>query len=153
MEWTQRDFTVSDDLSRMDTNAIYAMLSASYWAGDRPRHVLELAMQHSLCFGLFHGQEQIGFARVITDHATFAWLCDVIIHPDYRGQGLGKWVVDCALRHPSVQVRTFGLGTRDAHGLYEQFGFKRHENMLRRQAAPEAWEESDQGKGGYIVGD
>ena len=90
------------------------------------------AINGSLCFNLFEGDRQIGFARVVTDKATFAWICDVIIDPAHRGQGLGKWMVDCLVHHPKLQTRSQTLGTRDAHRLYTRFGFRRHEILRRR---------------------
>jgi GNAT superfamily N-acetyltransferase len=96
----------------------------SYWAPGIPRHVVERSLKNSLCFGLFHESQQIGFARLVTDRATFAWLADVFVIEAFRSQGLGKWMTESLLRHPDLQgLRRILLGTRDAHGLYAQFGF------------------------------
>ena len=131
MDWTHGDYRLTDDKTRLDLGKICALLSETYWAADRPRRTMERAMEHSVCLGLFHGNQQIGFARAVTDQATFAWICDVIIHPDHRGKGLGQWMVKCLLDHPQLQTRSQVLATNDAHGLYERFGFKRTEYMRR----------------------
>jgi N-acetylglutamate synthase-like GNAT family acetyltransferase len=104
---------------------VHGFLSKSYWASHRTKETVELSMENSLCFGMFEQNKLIGFARVITDHCTFAYLCDVYIDEDYRGQGLGKWLVSCILEQPNLQnLRRWMLATQDAQGLYAQFGFK-----------------------------
>ena len=124
MEFTKDKFTISDDVSRLDIDAICDFLSRAYWADKRPRHLIERSIEHSLNFGVYDGERQIGFARVVTDQATFAYLCDVFIHEEYRGQALGKWMMECIMAHPNLQkLRRWSLATRDAHGLYQQFGF------------------------------
>ena len=117
-------FTISTDPSRLDVDAIADMLSRSYWADKRTREQLESALSNSLVFGLFDGSRQIGLARIISDFAIFAYLCDVIIHEEYRGQGLGKWLMETVHSHPDLQgLRRWFLATRDAHGLYSQYGW------------------------------
>jgi len=118
-------FLISTDPARLDLATIHDFLSnRSYWAAGRAPEVVRRAVEHSLCFGLYEGDRQAGFARVVTDRATFAWLCDVFVLEAYRGRGLGKWLVGCVLAHPALQgLRRVLLGTRDAHGLYEQHGF------------------------------
>jgi GNAT superfamily N-acetyltransferase len=97
----------------------------SYWAAGRPLGVVRRAVESSLCFGLYAGGQQVGFARVVTDRATFAWLYDVFVLEGYRGRGLGKWLVECVVAHPALQgLRRLLLATRDAHGLYERYGFR-----------------------------
>lgn len=124
MEYKRAPFTISDDLARLDMDAICDFLSRAYWADKRPRDVIERSIQYSLNFGVYDGIRQIGFARVVTDRAIFAYLCDVFIHEDYRGQALGKWMMECVMAHPDLQgMRRWCLLTRDAHGLYSQFGF------------------------------
>ncbi|SFL56785.1 Acetyltransferase (GNAT) domain-containing protein [Gracilibacillus orientalis] len=140
MEWNKRGYTVSDNTNRMDTDAIFEMLSTSYWAADRPKEVITNSMKRSICFGIFEGERQIGFARVITDNVVFSWVCDVIIHSDYRGKGLGKWLFDCIMEHPNNQVKTVGLYTKDAHQLYEKFGFINVETMQCKKTNPKSWE-------------
>jgi GNAT superfamily N-acetyltransferase len=108
----------------MDVDAVHAYLTRSYWAEGIPREVVAKSLERSLCFGLFDGSRQIGFARVVTDRSTFAYLCDVYVLEDYRGRGLGKRLMKAVCAHPDLQgLRRFVLVTRDAHGLYDQFGF------------------------------
>ncbi|HVY66326.1 MAG TPA: GNAT family N-acetyltransferase [Gammaproteobacteria bacterium] len=124
MEWTRDTFTVTNDVARLDRDVIWRFLGASYWAENIPRAVVDKSIEGSLCFGLLDGDRQIGFARVVTDRATLAYLADVFVLPEYRGQGLGKWLIECVVSHPELQgLRRWILGTRDAHGLYRQFGF------------------------------
>jgi GNAT superfamily N-acetyltransferase len=104
--------------------AIHGYLSRAYWSEGIPRDIVEKAIANSLCFGLFHGENQIGLARVITDRATYAYLCDVYVLEEFRGKGFGVWLMECVMSHPDLQgLRRFSLATRDAHGLYEKFGF------------------------------
>jgi GNAT superfamily N-acetyltransferase len=126
-EVARRDgFVISTDPARLDLALIHDFLAhRSYWATGRPPDVVRRAVEHSLCFGLYEGERQAGFVRVVTDRATFAWLCDVFVLEAYRGRGLGKWLVGCVLAHPDLQgVRRLLLATRDAHGLYERHGFR-----------------------------
>jgi GNAT superfamily N-acetyltransferase len=122
---THRDnFTISTDPTRLDVNAIADMLSRAYWAQGRTSQMISRYLQHSLTFGLYYNSRQIGLARVVSDYTTFAWLCDVFIHEEYRGQGLGKWLLESVHSHPELQgVRRWMLATKDAHGLYSQFGW------------------------------
>jgi GNAT superfamily N-acetyltransferase len=121
----QRDnYRISTDPARLDVDAIHAYLSRSYWAEQIPREIVERSLRGSLCFGLFDEQAQVGFARVITDRATFAYLCDVYVLEQHRQRGLSKWLMEIVSAHPDLQgLRRFTLVTRDAHGLYAQFGF------------------------------
>ena len=120
----QNELTISTDPARLDLDAIASMLLRSYWADNRPREIIEHSMQNSLVFGVYDGEEQIGLARVVSDFATFAWLCDVFVEDAYRGRGIGKWLMETILAHPDLQgLRRFMLATRDAHGLYAQYGF------------------------------
>jgi GNAT superfamily N-acetyltransferase len=108
----------------MDLDAIHAYLARSYWSEGIPKALLQKAMAGSLCFGLFDGPDQIGFARVVTDRATYAYLCDVYVVEAYQGRGLGTWFMRELITHPDLQgLRRFGLVTRDAHRLYEKCGF------------------------------
>lgn len=118
-------FTVSTDLNRFDLERIHQLLSATYWATGIPEEVVARSLANSLSFGLFDGPQQIGLARVVTDRATYAYLCDVIVDEAYRGRGLGRWLVECVLAHPELQrVRRFQLVTRDMHPLYLPLGFR-----------------------------
>ena len=134
-ETFQREgYLISTDPAQLDLDAIHAYLVRAYWCEGIPRETMERAIANSLCFALFHGKAQIGFARVITDSATYAYLCDVYVLENYRGKGLGKWLMECVMGHPALQgLRRFSLATRDAHGLYRQFGFRelsRPESMM-----------------------
>jgi GNAT superfamily N-acetyltransferase len=117
-------FIISTDPARLDINAIVDMLTRAYWAKGRTPEVIARYLQHSLAFGLYDGKRQIGLARIISDYTTFAYLCDVIIHEEYRGRGLGKWLMETIHSHPDLQgLRRWALVTSDAHGLYQQFGW------------------------------
>ncbi len=132
-EWQRDDYMLTDDKMRLDFDVVCSLLHATYWASSRPREIIAKSMNHSICFALLHSGQQVGFARVVTDYATFAWICDVIIAPEHQGRGLGKWMMECVLTHPELQTSTQVLRTRDAHTLYERFGFERTE-YLRRSA-------------------
>lgn len=133
MKWEKENFLVSTDPDLLDLDFICRSLRSTYWAAERPDSIIKESIKNSLCLGLFKKKEaeQIGFARVVTDHVTFSWLCDVIIDMDHRGAGLGKWLVSCVVDHPSVRNTTSLLGTLDAHGLYEKFGYTRSDQMRR----------------------
>jgi len=123
-ERKSEEFVISTDPARLDVGAIHAYLTRSYWAAGIPKDIVAKSIEGSLCFGLYEAGRQIGLARVITDKATFAYLCDVYVLEDYRGRGLGKWLMSAVQSHPDLQgLRRFVLITQDAHGLYEQFGF------------------------------
>jgi GNAT superfamily N-acetyltransferase len=118
-------YLISTDPAQFDLDAIHAYLVRAYWCEGIPRETMERAIANSLCFALLRGTAQIGFARVVTDSATYAYLCDVYVLEDYRGKGLGKWLMECVMAHPALQgLRRFSLATRDAHGLYRKFGFR-----------------------------
>lgn len=135
IETHRNGLTISTDPARLDLDAITAMLSRAYWAQGRPREVIERSMQNSLVFGIYDGRRQIGLARIVGDYATFAWLCDVFVEDDYRGRGLGKWLMETVLAHPDLRgLRRILLATRDAHGLYARYGFK-------PLGSPERWME------------
>ena len=119
----QRDgFTISSDPARLDLDGVYAWLSASYWARGIPRDVFERC--HALCFGIYEGARQVGFARVVTDFATVAYVGDVFVLEPWRGRGLSRWLMETIDGHPDLQgLRRWILLTRDAHGLYGKFGY------------------------------
>ena len=124
MNWVSDTFTVTCDPAKQDASVIAAFLATSYWAKGIPKATVEESLKHSLCFALLDGDRQVGFARVISDYATIAYLNDVFILPEYRGKGLSKWLMECIVSHPQLQgLRRWMLATRDAHGLYEKFGF------------------------------
>lgn len=118
-------YYITTDISKLDVNVIHRYLSdESYWAKGIPKHVIEKAITNSLCFGLFFNDRQIGFARLVTDKATFAYLADVFILNEYRGKGLSKWLMKTIQAHPELQnLRRWLLATKDAHGLYAQSGW------------------------------
>src|SRR5262245_29470230 len=135
IEFHRDNFTISTDPARLDIDAIVDMLARAYWAKARTREMISRSMQHSLAFGLYDGPRQIGLARVISDYTTFAYLCDVFVHEDYRGHSLGKWLMETIHNHPDLQgLRRWLLATRDAHGLYQQYGWT-------PLAKPESWME------------
>jgi GNAT superfamily N-acetyltransferase len=118
-------YEITSDAARLDVDAIHTFLSASYWSPGIPRAVVERAIANSLCFGVFHEGKQVGFARVITDKATFAYLADVYILTEHRGKGLSRRLMEQVTQHPDLQgLRRVLLATRDAHALYAKFGFK-----------------------------
>jgi GNAT superfamily N-acetyltransferase len=126
MEWRRDDYVVSDERSRLDRAGVRRFIAdESYWAAGIPQSLMDKAIDNSLCFGLYRGDAQVGFARVVTDRATFGYLCDVFVETAHRGAGLGKWLVSCALSHPDLQgLRRLSLMTRDAHELYAPHGFR-----------------------------
>lgn len=118
------EFSISTDRAALDLDVIHNYLVTSYWAAGIPRDVVARSIENSLCFGIFQQGRQIGFARVISDYATYAYIADVFVLGSFRGRGLGKWLMECVMAHPSLQgLRRWGLATRDAQGLYRQFGF------------------------------
>ncbi|PIR19311.1 MAG: GNAT family N-acetyltransferase [Elusimicrobia bacterium CG11_big_fil_rev_8_21_14_0_20_64_6] len=124
MNWDREEFRVTDGRDDLDIDVIHNFLRESYWAKGVPRSIVEKSINNSLCFGLYHNASQIGFARVVSDQATFAYLADVFVLTTYRGRGLGKWLISCVLAHPELQgLRRWMLATLDAHGLYAQNGF------------------------------
>ncbi|WP_017730888.1 GNAT family N-acetyltransferase [Nafulsella turpanensis] len=124
----ERSFFISTDQSLLDVALIWDYLANhSYWARGRSRDTVEKSIENSLCFGVYTLQnEQVGFARIITDYSVFAWIMDVFIVEEYRGKGLSKKLMEEVMKHPSLQgLQRWGLNTKDAHGLYEQYGFER----------------------------
>jgi len=119
------NYEISTDPARLNIELIHQYLSRdSYWAQQVPLEVVARSVANSLCFGVYHHNEQVGLARIITDKATFAYLCDVFILPEHRGKGISKWLMKTMHSHPELQgLRRWLLGTKDAHGLYEQFGW------------------------------
>jgi GNAT superfamily N-acetyltransferase len=134
-EVRKNPYLLSTDKSLLDHEAIAGFLARAYWSSRRPREVIERSIEHSLCFGLYLGARQVGFARVVSDYAVFAYLCDVFIDEPYRGDGLGKWLLAGIMAHPDLQgLERWALATRDAHGLYRQFGWT-------ALASPQIWME------------
>lgn len=123
-EYNRDEFTISTDAARLDLNIIHQFLTTSYWAAGIPPDVVKRSIEHSLAFGVYHQDRQVGFARIITDYATFAYLADVFVIEAYRGRGLARWLVEVIVAHPDLQgLRRWMLATRDAHALYGKVGF------------------------------
>ena len=123
--WQRGDYEISTDPARIDLAVTHRFLSEeAYWSPGVPREIVERAIGNSIVFGIYKGSAQAGLARVVSDRATFAWICDVFVLPEHRGAGLGKWLMECVTAHPELQgLRRWMLATRDAHGLYRQYGF------------------------------
>jgi len=141
IERTRGDFVVTTDRARVPLEGALALLATTHWAGQVRPESFGRAMENSVCFGVLHGARLVGFARAVTDLATYAYWTDVVIDEAYRGQGLGRWLVDCMLAHPELQgLRRVALLTRDARALYEQVGFSTELGdrcyMERRGAVP-----------------
>lgn len=152
-EWRRDEYLISTDRSKLDLSLIHNFLSTeSYWAIGRAPEIVARSIENSLPFGIYRGDVQIGFARIVTDYATFAWIADVFIIQEARGQGLSKWLMEAILAHPDLQgFRRWVLSTKDAQGLYRQFGFaqlKRPERWMERpdpnmQESPDYWQNDD----------
>jgi GNAT superfamily N-acetyltransferase len=147
-EWQRGQYTISTDKSRLDLNVIHGFLNESYWAAGRSIDTIRRSIENSVTFGVYDGDRQIGFARVITDYATFGWIADVFIVKEYQGRGLGKWLTEVIISHPELQgFRRWVLATKDAHELYRKVGFdelKRPERWMERldpatQERPDYW--------------
>lgn len=122
--WFRGDYEISTDPARIDVNVVHEFLTDCYWAKGIPADTVRRSIENSICFGIYHGKQQVGFARIISDCATFAYLADVFVLPRYRGRGLSRWLMECIVGHPDLQgLRRWMLGTQDAHGLYAKFGF------------------------------
>lgn len=135
VSYRRGDYYISTDPDRLDVEFIHGFLDrSSYWAQGRPLSVVQKSLAHSLCFGVYHGAEQVGLARVVTDHATFAWVCDVFIAEPHRGRGLSKWLIESVVTHPELRgLKRTLLATRDAHELYRRYG------GFVNLPAPEKW--------------
>ena len=122
--WRRDECLISTERSLLDLGIVYGYLKTSYWAAGVPEDVVRRSVENSLCFGVYSGEEQVGFARVVTDRATFAYLADVFVLEEHRGRGIGKWLVEAVLSHPELRgLRRWMLATRDAHELYRKYGF------------------------------
>jgi N-acetylglutamate synthase-like GNAT family acetyltransferase len=130
---TKNEFTISTDKSKINIDYVHEFLSNSYWSPGVPLETVKKAMENSLCFGVYNNNnKQFGYARMITDYATFAYMADVFIDEKFRGKGLGKWLVEVMMTHPALQgLRRVMLATKDAHKLYEQCGFTSISNPER----------------------
>ncbi len=132
MDFTKDRFYISTEKEKMDIDLIYSFLTRSYWAEGISKEIVTRSIEGALCFGVFENDKQVGFARMITDRATFAYLADVFIIEEYRGVGLSIWLMDVIMVHPDMQgLRRMMLSTRDAHDLYKKFGFTQLNNVDR----------------------
>ena len=131
MEWKNNSYTITTELSKVDINFLHQILSNSYWASTRTKDQIITSIGNSICFSVFTEGKQIGFARVVTDKAVFGYIADVIIEPEYRGKGVGTWLLSCLLQYPDLVGTKLLLETQDAHDFYERFGFERKECMKR----------------------
>jgi N-acetylglutamate synthase-like GNAT family acetyltransferase len=132
MDFTKDRFYISTENEKMDIDLIHSFLSRSYWAEGISKEIIRRSIEGALCFGVFESDKQVGFARMITDRATFAYLADVFIIEEYRGLGLSKWLMEVIMVHPDLQgLRRMMLATRDAHELYKKFGFTLLNNVDR----------------------
>ena len=141
MQWIRDEYRLSTNIDEFDFDVVHRYLSeVAYWSPGIAREKVERAARHSLAFGLFHGSAQIGYARMITDTATFAYLADVFVLPGHQGAGLGKWMMQCVMAHPDLQgLRRMMLVTSDAHGLYVRHGFAASahpERIMEKVGAP-----------------
>ncbi|MBN1300144.1 MAG: GNAT family N-acetyltransferase [Melioribacteraceae bacterium] len=128
-EFKRKQYLISTNKNKVQIDVIHNFLKTAYWCRNIPEEVIKKSIENSLCYGVYAENKQIGFARVITDYATFAYLADVFILEEYRGYGLSKWLMEVILNHPDLQkIRTFSLKTSDAHKLYEKFGFNKPEH-------------------------
>jgi GNAT superfamily N-acetyltransferase len=151
LKWQRAEYTISTDNSRLDIRTIHDFISnESYWAQGRSIETAQRAIENSLNFGLYRNKRQVGFARVVTDYATFAWIADVFVLPEHRGKGLSKWLMEVILSHSELQgFRRWVLATKDAHSLYARFGFiplHRPERWMERcdpnmQESPDYWKD------------
>lgn len=125
MQVSKGHFTLSTDKSRLSLDTICGFLARSHWAAQRKRATIVKSIENSLCYGVYSGARQVAFARVVTDYSTYAYLCDVFVDEEFRGQGISKWMMECIMSNPDLsELRRFTLATKDAHGLYEKFGFR-----------------------------
>jgi GNAT superfamily N-acetyltransferase len=130
VEWTRDEFVLTDDSSRLDLERTLSLLQGTYWGIRRPREVVAKMVGHSLCFILLRGDIQVGFGRAVTDYTVFSWIADIVVEPPYRSRGLGKWIMECIGAHPAIQPTQKVLQTRDAHGLYEKYGFAKNPALM-----------------------
>lgn len=132
MDLTKDGFSISMEKEKMDIDVIHSFLNRTYWAEGISKEIIRRSIENSMCFGVFENDKQVGFARMITDKATFAYLADVFIVEEYQGRGLSKLLMESIMSHPDLQgLRRMVLATKDAHGLYKQFGFTSLINVER----------------------
>jgi|SRR5690554_3380993 len=130
MEWQKDDYLITDEVSKVQLDTVHRLLAATYWGSRRPKEIVERMVAGSICFSLYHGSTQIGFGRAVTDSTTFTWVADIVVEPEFRGAGLGQWIMECLVAHPAIKGTQMVLQTRDAQGLYERFGFSGNSALM-----------------------
>ena len=130
MKWRKNEYLITDDKSRVQLDVVHRLLAATYWGSRRPREIVDSMVAGSICFSLYRGSTQIGFGRAVTDSATFTWVADIVVEPEFRGAGLGQWIMECLVAHPAIEGTQMVLQTRDAQGLYEKFGFSGNSALM-----------------------
>ncbi len=135
MEWAKDEFVLTDDSSRLDLDRTFMLLQATYWGVRRPREVVERMIAHSLCLVLLRSDIQVGFGRAVTDYTVFSWIADIVVESRYRSRGLGKWMMECVAEHPAIKDTQMVLQTRDAHALYEKYGFTKNPALMSTRVA------------------
>ena len=133
MEAAYKNFIISDDKTRIDVLTVIEFLASSYWADKRSAETIIQSIQNSICYGVYDGEKMIGYARIVTDGSTMYYLCDVFILEEYRKQGISKMLIEIITNAPEFEWMTGILGTRDAHGLYEQFGFQKEQDKFMKR--------------------
>ncbi|GIN72672.1 N-acetyltransferase [Bacillus sp. J14TS2] len=131
MEWYKDNYLISDERNLIDLESVAQLLSSTYWASNRTKETIIKSIDNSMTFGLYEGDKQIGFARVISDKAVFSWILDVVIAENYRGNGIGQWLMECILSHPEIKHTKFALATLDAHDFYKKFQFVDNQILTR----------------------
>ncbi len=135
MRWRRDEFVICDERSSVDVELVAQWLAQTHWGYRRPPTVVASLVEHSLCFSLLLDDRYIGFARVVTDRTVFSWLSDLFVCTEFRGRGLGEWLIDCIIQHPHVADTQVVLQTSDAWGLYEKFGFESSGKLMSRPTA------------------
>lgn len=130
MNWHRDSFLLTTDAKPSSVLDTFELLQSTYWAHKRPLNVVEKMLSNSLCFYLLESDQQVGFARVITDYTTTSWLCDVVIDVEHQSAGLGSWMMQCVFEHPEIRETQYVLQTGTAHKFYQQLGFSRHESLM-----------------------
>lgn len=130
MDWLREEFIVTDDASCIDLAKTQMLLRNTYWGVRRPPDIVAKMLEHSLPLVLLDRDKQIGFGRVVSDYTVFSWIADIVIEEGYRGRGLGKWMMKCITEHPKIRHTQMVLQTRDAHSLYEQYGFNQNTALM-----------------------
>lgn len=133
MQYNHNDYIISDDKSMLSFESIKELLEQSYWARERTMETIKKSIDNSICYGVYRNNKQIGFGRVVTDYSTMYWICDVIIDPQHRKQGLGKTLMNCISQTKELDGLLGVLATDDAHGLYMQYGFNKEPDKFMKK--------------------